>query len=88
MNSLASGERLAEAALLHVAGRFGQLHAEGTLAALAADFLDVLHSGLVTILVDRLQVRKTVSYEEGPGSPPCGRLRFLMVVGCAGKHLD
>jgi hypothetical protein len=41
-----------------VAGRLGRLHADGTLAALAADFPDVLHSGLVTILADRLQVRR------------------------------
>lgn len=47
---------MAEAALLHVARRLGQLHSDGTLAALAADFPDLLHPGLAAILTDRLQV--------------------------------
>jgi hypothetical protein len=66
---LCPGERLAEAALLHAAGRFGRLHADGTLAALAADFPDVLHSGLATILADRLQVRRNSPHEEVTWQP-------------------
>lgn len=66
---LRSGERLAEAALLHVARRFGQLHAEGTLAALAADFPDVLHSGLATLLGDRLQARRNCVHGEVTWQP-------------------
>ena len=66
---LCPGGRLAEVALLYVAGRFGRLHADGTLAALAADFPDVLHSGLATILADRLQVHMNYIHEEVTWQP-------------------
>jgi hypothetical protein len=60
-----------------VAGRFGQLHAEGTLAALAADFPDVLRSGLVTILADRLQVRGNCNHEEVTCQPTLRQVAVL-----------
>ncbi len=50
------GERLAEAALLHVGRNLSALHADGRLAALVADYSDTLQCGLVAIMADRLQV--------------------------------
>lgn len=48
---------MAESALLHLAANLIELHADGSLAALAAEFPDMLHSGLAAIMSDLLQVQ-------------------------------